>query len=185
MYHFSIYRHISGTLKEVAGIPALQQQRKDQLHQRRGLYRWKLYPDDGFPSSIETAANHLPPDEQFERVKSVDFTKDALAAFAIPAVKLVFEKFDTLDAYEKLAEALGGAEIQVYKLSRWQTDVEFGRQMLNGVNPVVICKCTALPPNFPVTNDMVKGLLNRGHNLKEEMEVFYMYVTHSKQHAEQ
>ena len=33
---------------------------------------------------------------------------------------------------------------------------------MNGVNPVVIEKCTALPSNFPVTNDMVKGILNIG-----------------------
>jgi hypothetical protein len=43
--------------------------------------------------------------------------------------------------------------------------------MLNGVNPVIIEKCTAIPSNFPVTNDMVKEFLNRGLTLEQEIEV--------------
>ena len=43
--------------------------------------------------------------------------------------------------------------------------------MLNGVNPVVIEKCTALPPNFPVTNELVQPFLTRGLTLEQEMEV--------------
>ena len=32
-------------------------------------------------------------------------------------------------------------------------------------------ECTSLPPNFHVTNEMVKGFLNRGRTLEQEMEV--------------
>ena len=39
------------------------------------------------------------------------------------------------------------------------------------MNPVVIERCTKLPPNFPVTTDMVKGSLNRGKTLDKEMKV--------------
>ena len=60
----------------------------------------------------------------------------------------------------------------VFEGHRWVLDVEFGRQMLNGVNPVVIEKCSSLPDYFPVTNEMVKSYLTRGLSLEEEMEVY-------------
>lgn len=44
----------------------------------------------------------------------------------------------------------------------------FGYQCLNGVNPRLIQRCSALPSNFPVTNDMV--FLRGGSCLTEEMQ---------------
>ena len=79
---------------------------------------------------------------------------------------------DDLHDYIDLAKFLDEQELKVYLCGRWATDVEFGREMLNGVNPVVIKKCTALPKKkFPVTNDMVQPFLTRGMNLDQEMEV--------------
>jgi len=64
-----------------------------------------------------------------------------------------------------------GPEMPICQAYKWITDEEFGRQILNGVNPVVICKCTVLPKNFPVTSDMVKNSLVRGLTLEQEMKV--------------
>ena len=64
-----------------------------------------------------------------------------------------------------------GPEMMISQAHRWVTDEEFGRQILNGVNPVVIRKCSILPDNFPVTNDMVKHLLMRNMSLQDEMKV--------------
>jgi hypothetical protein len=85
--------------------------------------------------------------------------------------KSALDDIMNLHDYEKLATVLGEHEVSVFKAGRWMTDVEFGRQILNGVNPVVIERCTHLPPNFPVTTDMVKGSLNRGKTLDEEIKV--------------
>ena len=115
--------------------------------------------------------NDLPEDEQFQRVKLVDFTGTALKDGAKLLLQSLATDLTCLHDYEKLATALGTPEVSVHNAARWSTDVEFGRQMLNGVNPVVIKRCTKLPANFLVTHDMVKGSLNRGKSLDEEMEV--------------
>lgn len=46
----------------------------------------------------------------------------------------------------------------------------YGYQFLNGVNPNIITKCTALPENFPVTEAMVAPFLE-GSSLQDQLEV--------------
>ena len=125
--------------------------------------------DDGGETLITA---NIPPDEKFERVKFLDFTGDALKAAASVGIKMVFTTIDSLDVYAELATVLGLPEVQLYQTDRWATDVEFGRQMLNGENPVVIRKISSLPDNFPVTDEMVQGSLRgRSGTLEEEMKV--------------
>lgn len=142
-----------------------------QLQERRNKYGWQTSPNDGLPSHIDEGITDLPHDERFERVKNVNFTTATLGSGAKLAVKSAGDEIEDLHDYEKLAVVLGDPEVSVHNAARWTTDVEFGRQILNGVNPVVIEKCTKLPSKFPVTNNMVKGFLNRGLTLEQEMEV--------------
>uniref|UniRef100_A0A3B4V1N3 Arachidonate 12-lipoxygenase, 12R-type-like n=1 Tax=Seriola dumerili TaxID=41447 RepID=A0A3B4V1N3_SERDU len=60
-------------------------------------------------------------------------------------------------------------EIQ-YVTEHWKEDDFYGYQFLNGINPNVIKKCSELPPNFPVTEEMVKPFLDKGSSLQKEME---------------
>ena len=61
--------------------------------------------------------------------------------------------------------------IPTYEGYRWVSDVEFGRQILNGVNPVLIQKCTKIPEKFAVTSEMVQPFMHNGKTLEEEMKV--------------
>uniref|UniRef100_A0A671X1P7 Lipoxygenase domain-containing protein n=1 Tax=Sparus aurata TaxID=8175 RepID=A0A671X1P7_SPAAU len=55
-----------------------------------------------------------------------------------------------------------------YVQEHWKEDAFFGYQFLNGVNPMLIRRCTTLPSNFPVTDGMV--FLRGQSSLKEEMK---------------
>uniref|UniRef100_A0A8C4ERS5 Hydroperoxide isomerase ALOXE3 n=1 Tax=Dicentrarchus labrax TaxID=13489 RepID=A0A8C4ERS5_DICLA len=52
----------------------------------------------------------------------------------------------------------------------WKEDDFYGFQFLNSINPNVIKRCSELPPNFPVTGEMVKPFLKKGSSLQKEME---------------
>lgn len=53
----------------------------------------------------------------------------------------------------------------------WQDDSFVGSQFLNGCNPDSIKRCTKLPSNFPVTQELVGNLLDKGDTLKKAVKV--------------
>ena len=159
-------------MKDVRNEKVLLHQRSSQLKQRQELYHWQKFPETGIPSGILDTGDQkeLPADEQFAAVKNFDFTTMSLKSAAGIYAKSLHIKVDDLHDFEEIADALGGKK-PLYQAGRWTTDVEFGRQMLNGVNPIIIEKCINVPSNFPITNDMVKPFLVRGLSLEEEMKV--------------
>lgn len=56
-----------------------------------------------------------------------------------------------------------------YVQDHWQEDQFFAYQFLNGVNPMMIQRCSALPGNFPVTSSMV--FLGGQCTLEDEIKV--------------
>ena len=62
-----------GTLQQLASNPILVEARRTQIENRQKSYKWKIYPEDGFPSSIDTENKKLPQDERFDRCKNENF----------------------------------------------------------------------------------------------------------------
>ena len=138
--------------------------------------------DDGGKSSAIDA--HVPSDQKFDRVKSIDFTANALKATIALGIEQSFMSLDSLHGYEELAVTMGAPDLELFQTNRWSSDVEFGRQVLNGVNPMMICKISALPDNFPVTNEMVQGSLHAGtldQQLKVSCLIFHLVTIHTRQ----
>ena len=150
-----------------------------QVERRQEKYKWHIETDPamqwGLPSLIEANRNYvaLPFDEQFSTTKAIDFTSDALKAAAALGYTTLSGTADDISFYDYLFKQIREPPVKksIYEAGRWTSDVEFGRQILNGVNPVIVQRCDAMPPNFPVTNDMVKGSMCRELSLEEEMKV--------------
>ncbi len=162
-------------MNDIKSNEVLKRERTNQLEQRQSQYKWKLYPKTGVPSGIDENMFNLPDDEEFSRVKNIDFTSDALKAVKNLGLLGLVLSVEDLQDYVTLTQSLAEkGDLSLYQGSRWVTDVEFGRQMLNGSNPVVIKKCSKLvdiPHNFPVKDGMVRKFFTRPKNLEQEMEV--------------
>ena len=162
---------VAATPKDVVDNLVLKNEREEQLVERKRQYQWQYFPDSGLPSAIKDDVEDLPDDEQFGVVKSIDFTAQGIKGLLLPGLAGAFMSVNDLEDYRDLLKNLDEAPLAMQRAGRWTSDIEFGRQMLNGINPVVIEKCTELPDNFPVTDDLVGAFLTRGKTLKQEMEV--------------
>lgn len=67
---------------------------------------------------------------------------------------------------------LSNAFLPEYVTEHWKEDDFYGSQFLNGINPNTIKCCSELPPNFPVTEEMVQPFLDEDTCLHTEMEVW-------------
>ncbi|CAI8052357.1 Polyunsaturated fatty acid 5-lipoxygenase, partial [Geodia barretti] len=156
-------------LQDIGSNQILEKHRDYQIKRRREIYPWMRNEDLCLPSSIDSSVD-LPLDEGFEKLKNFHFFSNALIGALKSKVAGLSLDVDSLYGYEQYASLLGEPDFRVYELGRWMSDVEFGRQVLNGVNPVVIHRCESLPAKFPVTNEMVQSSLHRGLTLDQEMK---------------
>uniref|UniRef100_A0A8C5PUK5 Lipoxygenase domain-containing protein n=1 Tax=Leptobrachium leishanense TaxID=445787 RepID=A0A8C5PUK5_9ANUR len=110
----------------------------------------KVYAE-GTPYCIDAGTSaDLPPNEQYslEKLGSFGFT---LASAYVHSNKPVWFKMDS-------------------QCQMWKEDTFFGYQYLNGVNPMSVRKCTKIPDNFPVTQDMVASTLGSSTDLQKELK---------------
>ncbi len=63
------------------------------------------------------------------------------------------------------------AFLSEYVSEHWEEEDFYGFQFLNAINPNIIKRCSELPSNFPVTDEMVRPFLENGSSLQKEMEV--------------
>lgn len=83
----------------------------------------------------------------------------------------LFDSWDNFDDFQKMLKKAYGGVPKIVQDDRWMTDEVFASMFLNGCNPNTIQRCEKLPSNFPVTDDMVKSILDRGKTLEEEIKV--------------
>ncbi len=159
-----------GIFKDIKDNSVFVQERNRTLITRKRQYLWEQHQHSGLPGFINTSHTKLSYDENFERVKKLHFTNDILKAGKFIGGALISEGEHglTIDEFMKLAMKM---KPELDKPHTCDSDERFGRRLLNGINPMVIEKCTSLPENFPVKNDDVNMFLDSGNSLQEEMEV--------------
>jgi arachidonate 15-lipoxygenase len=149
--------------------PEGREERKLFLEYRRSEYEWQVTP--GQPPYVRS----LPLRENFSEDKSWRMEEDLLGSIADVILALVtrvsnlkgklssFDRFYTLRPKPSVAK-------------RWQLDEEFARQRLDGVDPVLIRRCTEIPAHFPVTDEIVAGLLGPGETLASAIADAKLYL---------
>ncbi|XP_056090764.1 polyunsaturated fatty acid 5-lipoxygenase-like [Rhinichthys klamathensis goyatoka] len=141
----------------------------------RVLRHWKEW-HKGFPKSMDD----LPPKVQFDSAKSFEFRSNFLKVIGesfLDKVRGLFNSWKDVADFENLLGNFNYKDTLLEKVMQdWNKDYMFGYQFLNGCNPVMIRKCKEIPDKFPVTHEMVKGFLEKGVTLQEELQAGNIYI---------
>uniref|UniRef100_A0A665W4G4 Hydroperoxide isomerase ALOXE3-like n=1 Tax=Echeneis naucrates TaxID=173247 RepID=A0A665W4G4_ECHNA len=165
-YHFPIHRRIIDSevqcfrertalkFSEETQSVCLFHRVKEKNH-RMDDYRWEVYAD-GIPQCMKVLdTGSLPSEVQFSWTRDIEFKLTAAASLielkleGLANCKKTWKNLDALD------NVFWDRHIPDYVQQNWKEDEFFAYQFLNGVNPMVIRRCTVLPENFPVTDDML------------------------------
>ncbi|XP_056021362.1 allene oxide synthase-lipoxygenase protein-like [Ostrea edulis] len=128
-------------------------QRNSELEEKRKLYEY----EEKIPN-LPVQIKKVPDDEMFSDGAKWDLLKRKYTLIAGKALEMVFGdgSWETLDdlkgVYSKSFGIPKGME-------DWESDVSFGWQRLNSVNPNLIRLCTEIPNKFGVTEEMIKPFL--------------------------
>ncbi|KAK7174099.1 hypothetical protein R3I93_001316 [Phoxinus phoxinus] len=158
-----------------------QKQRTRELVEQQKLFRWRVYAE-GTPQVIDyDTATTLPPEVQFSFTKEAEFIFSAakqLACLKLTGLADCRKSWESIRDLEKIL-CENRSTIIEYCEEHWDEDEFFGYQFLNGLNPMMIQRCSTLPKKFPVTDDMVRDSL-RGSSLQQEMEKGNIFLSDYK-----
>ncbi|KAL7872509.1 hypothetical protein SRHO_G00074920 [Serrasalmus rhombeus] len=164
-----ILRDSVAMLKTKDTAPELVAHRQENLKRRRQDFNWRIHAQ-GLPHAVHAQSPYeLPPEVRFSFTKDTEFKFTSAGAFM--KLKLQCPSYDTWSSFEDLSGMVSDkTKTFEYVEKNWKTDEFFGYQFLNGLNPMIIKRCSKLPEKFPVTNEMVKSFLPDTSTLESEMK---------------
>nr|XP_046191947.1 hydroperoxide isomerase ALOXE3-like isoform X1 [Oncorhynchus gorbuscha] len=160
-YERLVFREATGKLIFNETCPEAIEERKKELQSRHEVYCWSIYAE-GLPQIMKVdSASDLPDEVRFSFTKELEFkftAAKALVELNLAGLSTNKEQWKSLD---ELSHVFNSHKTDVYEYveKNWKEDEFFGYQLLNGLNPMMIHRCSKLPENFPVTEDMVKASL--------------------------
>ncbi|XP_076843064.1 polyunsaturated fatty acid lipoxygenase ALOX15B-like [Brachyhypopomus gauderio] len=164
--HKILLRDTVALLRNKEAKGNLLDQRQQNLEERCKVFRWREFLP-GLPNGIDASiASQLPPVVQFSLAQSLNFDITGKKIMGELKWETWFHHSDVWNNLEELHHLFHHHHTKTfdYVKHHWDSDEFFGYQLLNGLNPMMIQCCSELPPNFPVTDDMVK------FSLKKEMK---------------
>ncbi|KAK2827965.1 hypothetical protein Q5P01_018999 [Channa striata] len=149
----------------------LKQHRLRQLQHQQTLIRWHTFVD-GAPQCVDlNSVSELGPNLSNTH-KSPAFNLHHLKGFAARA-----EPWTSLKELEMLFAHSGHQNSTArFVKDHWKEDWYFGYQCLNGCNPLLLRQTRILPPNLPVTSDMLRPFLPEGSSLEQELQKGSFYL---------
>ncbi|XP_015247710.1 PREDICTED: arachidonate 15-lipoxygenase B-like [Cyprinodon variegatus] len=191
-YTFPIYRWINDNkvhrFREGTALKGFEDKhhlgrnsREQELKERQEDYCWDVYLE-GIPHCLKADDPlSLPYEVRFSFTKQTEFLFTAKAGLTELKLKGLAEckmGWTDLDAINRVF-CCKQTDMSDYVQQHWKDDDFFGYQFLNGVNPMLIRRCTVLPDNFPVTDNMV--FPDSQFSLAEEMEKGNIFLCDYKQ----
>uniref|UniRef100_A0A4W6CVJ1 Uncharacterized protein n=1 Tax=Lates calcarifer TaxID=8187 RepID=A0A4W6CVJ1_LATCA len=161
--------------------PQLVDQRKKELVKQKLMYKWEMYAEGMSYNLNIKDLSAIPAEIRFSFSKASQFKY--LREIALAELKLrgltVSEHWKSLEAMKEVSW-FKKSPFTMYVSEHWKDDDFFGYQFLNGINPYVIKRCTKLPSNFAVTEEMVKPFLANGNSLTAEMKKGNIFISDYK-----
>uniref|UniRef100_A0A3Q1IQY7 Uncharacterized protein n=1 Tax=Anabas testudineus TaxID=64144 RepID=A0A3Q1IQY7_ANATE len=167
IYKFPIYRWITDSevhyFREGKALRVFEDtnhlgaySREKALKHRSEDYCWDVYIK-GIPHCIK-ADNplDLPYEVHFSFTKNTEFAFTASAGLAelnLKGLAASKESWSNIDDINRVFW-VKHTKTSDYVQKHWKEDAFFGYQFLNGVNPMLIRRCSELPKNFPVIDAM-------------------------------
>ncbi|XP_074545951.1 arachidonate 12-lipoxygenase, 12R-type-like [Halichoeres trimaculatus] len=187
VYNFPVYRWITDSevhrFREGKALRVFDDShhlgkysREQELKQREEDYRWDVYAE-GIPHSMKAEDPlSLPCEVRFSFTKTSEFfftAASGLTELQLTGLADTKENWTDIEDINRVFCCKRTA-LSNYVQEHWKEDAFFGYQFLNGVNPMLIQRCSSLPKNFPVTNDMV--CLSGQSSLEEEIKKGNIYL---------
>ncbi|XP_019646486.1 PREDICTED: allene oxide synthase-lipoxygenase protein-like [Branchiostoma belcheri] len=152
-------------------------QRLFEMQERRKQFSWR-HSDTGFPGRLAASnAQDLPPD-----VRPSESMLQKLSGISdkLTLPKNILSCLWEKDKMENFVEFKKMVPEDVYNRHRLikhlKSDAEFGRQFLDGFNPLALRRCRQLPEAFEKKTDEIEKQLTGGKSLLEEIEAGRVYV---------
>ncbi|CAH1245138.1 ALOX5 [Branchiostoma lanceolatum] len=152
-----------------------------EMQERRKQFHWR-HSDSGFPGGLAASTvEELPPDVRPSE-SMLQKLSGITEKLALPQnflnIPCLFEKdkhnVGNFVEFKKMVPE------NVYDRQRlikhWKSDVDFGRQFLNGLNPLILRRCRQLPETFAKKSDEIDQLLPDGQALLKEIEARRVYM---------
>ncbi|XP_061609951.1 hydroperoxide isomerase ALOXE3-like [Phyllopteryx taeniolatus] len=151
--------------------PLLIEHRKNELASKKSHFQWASI-NERLPSHNTFATSSVPAEVRMS-VSRISESKKALYSGVLELkMKGMLGCEESWQSMEDMKRIIWTRKTKIseYVSEHWKEDDFYGSQFLNGLNPCLIRRCSELPPNFPVTEEMVKPFLEKDSSLNNDMK---------------
>ncbi|XP_038045097.1 uncharacterized protein LOC119719671 [Patiria miniata] len=142
--------------------------RKEELGEKKVMYELECKVEGLIPQ-----IKNFPSDESFSDDYKWDIVKNKASLFM--QTKLMGVKTGDWKSLEDIEKIYNEHLPVPYGMNNWRSDLEFGSQRLVSCNPNQIRRCTQIPDNFAVNDEMLKPLLE-DLTVQEAIDAKRLYI---------